>query len=213
MGKGNVPLAVRPFYFGTNLITLNKKGGGGARLIAVGNTLCRLVAKCFSSQVLDKVSAYLLPLQLGYGISRGAEAIVHSVRCFLQQSNVTQSVFKLDFQNTFNSLRRDRMLQVVSEVVPELYSFVHAAYGSPTSLFHGESTILSQEGVQQGDPLGPMIFCVTIHPMLQISEPSILMMAPWEALLLTSFRTCTVHTIENIWEAPWAFISTGLKHN
>ena len=64
MGKGNVPLAVRPFYFGTNLITLNKKGGGGARLIAVGNTLCRLVAKCFSSQVLDKVSAYLLPLQL-----------------------------------------------------------------------------------------------------------------------------------------------------
>ena len=59
------------------------------------------------------------------------------------------------------------MLQAVSEVVPELYSFVHAAYGSPTSLFHRESIILSQEGVQQGDPLGPMLFCMTIHPMLQ----------------------------------------------
>ena len=39
-------------------------------------------------------------------IIRGAEAIVHSVRCFLQQSNVTQSVLKLHFQNAFNSLRR-----------------------------------------------------------------------------------------------------------
>ena len=59
------------------------------------------------------------------------------------------------------------MLQAISDVIPELYPFVHAAYGRPSSLFHGEATIFSQEGVQQGDPLGPMLFCLTIHPMLK----------------------------------------------
>jgi len=28
------------------------------------------------------------------------------------------------------------------------------------------STLMSQEGSQQGDPLGPLLFCHTIHPLL-----------------------------------------------
>ena len=28
-------------------------------------------------------------------------------------------------------------------------------------------TIHSQEGPQQGDPLGQLLFCITIHPLLQ----------------------------------------------
>src|SRR5213080_4400587 len=28
------------------------------------------------------------------------------------------------------------------------------------------TTIMSQEGAQQGDPLGPLLFCLSIHPML-----------------------------------------------
>ena len=27
------------------------------------------------------------------------------------------------------------------------------------------SIILSEEGVQQGDPLGPLLFCLTLHPL------------------------------------------------
>ena len=112
-------------------------------------------------------STYLLPLQLGYGIPRDAEAIVNSVGSFLHHSESSHCILKLDFQNAFNSLRRDQMLQAISDVVTVQYPFVHAVYGRPSSLFHGETTILSQEGVQQGDPLGPMLFCLTIHPMLK----------------------------------------------
>ena len=30
----------------------------------------------------------------------------------------------------------------------------------------GSHVILSQEGPQQGDPLGPLLFCSTIHPLI-----------------------------------------------
>ena len=46
---------------------------------------------------------------------------------------------------------------------PEILSLVHSAYSSPSSLFWGEKVINSSEGVQQGDPLGPLLFCLTIH--------------------------------------------------
>ena len=41
-------------------------------------------------------------------------------------------------------------------------------YGSTSVLKYSSRQILSQEGVQQGDPLGPLIFCLSIHPTLQL---------------------------------------------
>jgi len=35
----------------------------------------------------------------------------------------------------------------------------------PFCLF-GQYTVQSQEGAQQGDPIGPLLFCNTIHPLL-----------------------------------------------
>ena len=36
--------------------------------------------------------------------------------------------------------------------------------------FHGPYTVSSQEGPQQGDPVGPLLFCNTIQPMLSSLE-------------------------------------------
>jgi len=33
--------------------------------------------------------------------------------------------------------------------------------------------VFSQEGPQQGDPLGPLLFCNTIHPLLQSLEANL----------------------------------------
>jgi len=33
-------------------------------------------------------------------------------------------------------------------------------------LFFGSYTVLSQEGAQQGDPIGSLLFCNTLHPTL-----------------------------------------------
>ena len=46
---------------------------------------------------------------------------------------------------------------------PELLPWVSWCYGSHTWLWHPMGKISSQSGVQQGDPLGPMLFALVLH--------------------------------------------------
>ncbi len=70
-------------------------------------------------------------------------------------------MLKLDFKNAFNMVNRHSMFQIVREQLPELYSFVHMCYSSASFLNFGEFLLLLDEGFQQGDPLGPLLFCAT----------------------------------------------------
>lgn len=59
------------------------------------------------------------------------------------------------------------MFSAVLEVAPDLFSFVHSAYSEPSFLFCGEHILSSAGGVQQGDPLSPLLFCLTIQPVVE----------------------------------------------
>ena len=111
------------------------------------------------------MAALLAPRQLGYGVKGGAEAAVHAARLYLKELQ-HQCVIKLDFRNAFNTLRRDKMLQAVQSFAPDLLPFVHSSYSSSASFFWNDRIILSAEGVQQGNPLGPLLFCLTIYPLV-----------------------------------------------
>ena len=163
--RGDILQAVKPVFFGATLIPLRKKDGG-IRPIAVGQTLRRLVAKCVSSRVTRCLGSEFAPRQLGCGVPLGCEAAAHATRLFLQNMPPGHLLLKLDFKNAFNTLRRDKMLESVKEVAPELFTFIHAAYGQPSLLFCGDCVLESAEGVQQGDPLGPLLFCLTIQPLI-----------------------------------------------
>ena len=74
-------------------------------------------------------------------------------------------ILKLDFKNSFNSIRRDKVLEAVQSFAPIIYPFIHSAYSSPSMLFWEDKIIDFAEGVQQGDPLGPLLFCLTLHQL------------------------------------------------
>ena len=163
--SGITPVQVRPLFFGATLTALNKKDGG-LRPIAVGCTLRRMVAKVASRAVLERMGSLLAPLQLGFGTSLGAEAAVHSARVYLHHLLPDHVLLKLDFRNAFNSIRRDKVLEAARESIPELFHYVFSCYSAPSTLFLHGTTLQSAEGVQQGDPLGPLLFCLTIHPLI-----------------------------------------------
>ena len=60
-----------------------KKKDDGIRPFAVGYTLRRLAAKCVNSHVITAKSNELKPIQVGVGVSGGAEAAFHAVRRFV----------------------------------------------------------------------------------------------------------------------------------
>jgi hypothetical protein len=169
--KGHCATTVIPILFGANLTALTKKSGG-IRPIAVGYYWRRLSAKCANTFASAKLATYFSPTQLGVGVPGGCEAAVHACRRFVTSMPDDYVVVKLDFSNAFNCLRRDAMLESIKTSIPEIYSFCQLAYNSDTVLKFGNRQILSQEGIQQGDPLGPLLFCLSIHPLLlEFSSP------------------------------------------
>ena len=76
----------------------------------------------------------------------------------------------LDFTNAFNSIDRGHMFDEVRNQIPALSSWVESCY---TFLHFGDNTILSCCGVQQGDPLGPLCFALTLQPVVNRIENEI----------------------------------------
>ena len=171
--EGSCPASVRQFFFGARLIALDKEGGG-VRPIAVGCCLRRLAAKVACRRVVKDMALLLSPRQLGVGVQGGVEATIHAAREYISSLNTDDhdALIKLDFKNAFNTLRRDRMLHSVKDLCPDIFPFVFSVYHSSSFLFWEDKQILSAEGVQQGDPLGPLLFCLTLHQFLvQLKSP------------------------------------------
>lgn len=75
-------------------------------------------------------------------------------------------MLKVDFRNAFNSIHLDKVLSSVWDKAPKIYPLAYSAYSQPSLLFFGNSILESAEGVQQGDPLGPLFFSLAIHDMV-----------------------------------------------
>ena len=129
--QGELPTLVNEILFGGRLIALQTKDGG-IRPIAVGYTLGCLVAKCVNAHVIKRRSDELQPMQVGVGVSGGAEAAVNAMQRLVTNVPDGHVVVKLDFSNAYNTIRRDSVLDTGADKMPELYRFIHASLsGSP----------------------------------------------------------------------------------
>ena len=166
MLRGGCPEEVRRLMFGGTLIALSKSNGG-LRPIVIGYVWRRLTAKAANKYAVDKLASFFTPLQVGIATPGGCETAVHAARAFVTNMPQGQVFVKLDFSNAFNTLRRDVMLRAVHETMPDLYPFIHQAYAAESMLQFGEFVVRSQMGPQQGDPLGPLLFCLPLQPALR----------------------------------------------
>ena len=84
-------------------------------------SLSRLVAKLAWMSISDRLGTTLALIQLGFGTPNGAEAAVHSARIYLDHLLPDHVMLKIDFKNAFNYVRRDKMLEMVIQHVPEIF--------------------------------------------------------------------------------------------
>ena len=166
---GKAPPQVIPYLCGASLLPCRKKKGG-LRPIAVGEVLRRLVSKCLSRAVQQEAHDVLTPLQVGVGVKHGCEAVVHATSQIMNDPSIPPDdrwVLLVDFSNAFNTIDRAAMFRETRSRIPTLAAWMECCYGNQPLLLLGHETISSCSGVQQGDPLGPLGFALTLQPILE----------------------------------------------
>ena len=104
--------------------------------IAVGNTFRQLSAKCAGYHVSESRLARYGNRQIGVGNKRCAELVSNVFRYLIENPQPKENVIlKVDFENAFNSINRQFMLEKISETHPEDYKYSHSAYSQPSFLF------------------------------------------------------------------------------
>ena len=140
-----------------------KKKDGGIRPIAIGHVFRRITSKIASRHAIKTLAPSFRPVQLGVGTQGGAEAAVHATREYIERNRSNgRAIVKLDMHNAFNSVNRNHMIAAVADRCPDIQRFVSLSYGHPSSLLVEDITIESSCGVQQGDPLGPLLFALSV---------------------------------------------------
>ena len=143
------------------------------RPIAVDDIFIRLLGRCVSKSRSHDIGCAISSVQLGVGVKGGCEFIVHTVTNWaleILSSNSSNSIIvQIDISNAFNSISRESIKSGILKYCPDLLALFNWSYGECTNLVLLNGSIIGQSssGVRQGDPLGPLFFCLGLmEPLL-----------------------------------------------
>ena len=102
----------------------------------------------------------------------GAEGIVHATRVSFEklQKSKNSGILQIDFKNAFNSVKRNNVLEAVAKFLPSVAPFASFCYSQHSHVHFNNIYLMSQLGVQQGDPLGPLLFSLALWPIIKQIE-------------------------------------------
>ena len=151
-------------FTASRLIAIDKQPG--VRPIAIGEVSRRIISKAIMMVIKKDVMEAAGSIQLCTGLTDGCVAAVHSMKIIFE-NDCTQAALLVDAQNAFNLLNRRVALWNIHQICPSIATILTNIYREDASLFVQDETILSQEGVMQGDPMAMAMFALGIAPLIK----------------------------------------------
>ena len=164
--SGYLPEELQAFLCGGRLIPLNKKDEG-IRPLVVGKVLRAIVAKLALKEVDGALQA-LQPAQIGVG-GKGPviQAAITAVKSWAAKLAPGEILLKVDIANAYNTISREACLEGVEKFCPDLLRWAKWCLNGSSHVYFGSHTIPCTTGVQQGDPLAPLLFAVGLHAIIE----------------------------------------------
>uniref|UniRef100_A0A0G4GRQ9 Reverse transcriptase domain-containing protein n=1 Tax=Chromera velia CCMP2878 TaxID=1169474 RepID=A0A0G4GRQ9_9ALVE len=173
LARGDAPVGFISLLAGGRCFALNKNARGTeVRPIVVGDVLRWWVTRAILLEFGIQFERHLGPLQFAVRTRAGTEKLfgIRCVQTYLQRSP-SSAMLNLDASNAFNTCDRQVIMNQVYAHFPQLYSFFALWYRTPSDLVFRDQSgllrrIICEEGVQQGDVVGPFLFCMGLKPSL-----------------------------------------------
>ena len=152
---------------------------GDVRGIATGIVLRRLVARTIAQQYAEKVLAATSPFQYALSTRAGVDCVALMVR-LLTDMDEDATVASLDGVGAYDHVSRACFLEELrnNADLASLLPFVRLWYSRPSTYTWKDAQgqvhqIPQAEGVEQGDPLSPLLFSLAIHASLRRANESL----------------------------------------
>jgi hypothetical protein len=185
IAAGKVPEAALPLLNAGRGVAIPKNEAGDLRPIVVGHILPRLIGSLALEKLKEFVQRYFLERSIQFGASTadGCSLVAAAIEAFLEKYPWAIDIAS-DAKNAFNSYCRSKIWSSLDEFFPALSPFVRLIYGRASDILisEGPNTVAvpSSVGSRQGCSLGSFLFCLAIHPyleMLQREYPDLLIVA------------------------------------
>ena len=169
VASGDVPECAAEVLAVSKLTALNKPGGG-VRPIAAPSLLRRLAGRALCGTWKKEVAAALGRHQFAVGVPAGAESLAHTART-LTEADADLVLLALDAQNAFCSADRNECLRELERNAPEFIACADMFSRRTSQYFFWDARghchrLTSTGGVDQGDPLAPLLFAFGLKPHL-----------------------------------------------
>lgn len=178
--NGKIPEEAKDYLLGSHLIPIPKPDGR-IRPISIGEIFYRTAASYAITQVKEEIGSILAPIQLGVGVPAGCEQAIHKLQHLLTRNKPTRLAgISVDFRNAFNERNRNHIIKCLynEPKLKPLWNIATWSYNSSSLLWVEDKQnkcltqvdhLRSTSGVKQGDPLGSLLFALSMREIYQES--------------------------------------------
>ena len=173
VSAGRVPQHAAAALAASRLTPLCKPSGG-VRPIAAPSILRRLAGRVLVRKRKTELAEALGPQQFAVGTAAGTELLAHTVRA-LTEADPDLTVLALDAKNAYCTASRAACLEQLELRAPDLLPCARLFSQRESQYFFWDGRgachrLRATSGVDQGDPLAPVLFACGLAPHLQALE-------------------------------------------